>query len=217
MKKKHKITSEKIIELYMNDVLLLSEPHSSVYAFAKRHDFEESEFYQHFSSFENIEKFIFASFCDQAIILLEQSKEYIDFNEKQKLLSFYYTFFEILSANRSYVVTFLQKHRSKLKSLKSLSRLKESYLSFVDGLDLEKIDFKKERFNSIQDKGFKEAAWVQLLVVLEFWLNDESKGFEKTDIFIEKSIRATFDLISIAPIKSVVDLVKFVWKEKMNV
>ncbi len=217
MEKNKNITSERIIELYMRDVLLSSTTFSSVYAFAEKHDFDESQFYEHFSSFEHIEKRIFAFFCVQTTTLLEKSKEYFDFDKKQKLLSFYYTFFEVLSANRSYVLLRLKNHKSKLKSLKLLTRLREEYLNFIDDLDLERIDFKKEELNDVRDKGLKEAAWLQLLIVLEFWLNDESKGFEKTDIFIEKSIRATFDLIDVAPIKSIVDLAKFMWKEKMSV
>jgi ubiquinone biosynthesis protein COQ9 len=53
-----------------------------------------------------------------------------------------------------------------------------------------------------------------LLIVLKFWIHDESSNFEKTDVFIEKSIKASFDIRQITPIKSVIDLAKFLWKEK---
>lgn len=48
-------------------------------------------------------------------------------------------------------------------------------------------------------------------------MDDRSKGFEKTDIFIEKSIKAQFDLIDTAPVQSVFDLAKFLWKENAMV
>ncbi len=48
---------------------------------------------------------------------------------------------------------------------------------------------------------------------MKFWMDDRSKGFEKTDVFIEKSIKAQFDLIDTAPVHSVFDLAKFLWKE----
>jgi hypothetical protein len=54
------------------------------------------------------------------------------------------------------------------------------------------------------------------MLTLKFWLDDTSKSFEKTDIFIEKSINASFDLINISPLKSVVDLGKFLIKEKIS-
>jgi hypothetical protein len=47
-------------------------------------------------------------------------------------------------------------------------------------------------------------------------MEDESKSFEKTDIFIEKSINASFDIIDSPPRKSVMDLAKFMFKEKFN-
>jgi len=58
-----------------------------------------------------------------------------------------------------------------------------------------------------------EAAWLQLLSVMRFWYKDESPGFEKTDIFIEKLLTASFDLMNTRPMKSVTDLGKFIFKE----
>jgi hypothetical protein len=47
-------------------------------------------------------------------------------------------------------------------------------------------------------------------------MKDSSTSFEKTDVFIEKSIHASFDLIDTKPIKSIIDLGKFLLKEKMG-
>ena len=52
-------------------------------------------------------------------------------------------------------------------------------------------------------------------MTLKFWLEDTSSSFEKTDIFIEKAVNTSFDLISVQPIKSIIDLGKFLFKEKM--
>ena len=59
-------------------------------------------------------------------------------------------------------------------------------------------------------------AWSQLLFTLKFWLEDDSPGFDKTDIFIEKSVTASFDLIDVTALKSVFDFGKFIFKEKVN-
>jgi hypothetical protein len=50
---------------------------------------------------------------------------------------------------------------------------------------------------------------------MKFWLDDSSPAFEKTDIYIEKSIKATFELMNIAPIDSLIDFGKFIFKEKI--
>jgi ubiquinone biosynthesis protein COQ9 len=61
-----------------------------------------------------------------------------------------------------------------------------------------------------------ELAWGQLLVTLAFWMKDTSSMFEKTDVFIEKSVHASFELIELSPFEKLVDLGKFIWKEKAS-
>ena len=53
MAKKKNITQEKIIEWYMNAVLSAGKP-NSIFSFAQENNFEESDFYKHFSSFESL-------------------------------------------------------------------------------------------------------------------------------------------------------------------
>ncbi|MFN4199515.1 MAG: TetR/AcrR family transcriptional regulator, partial [Flavobacterium sp.] len=43
-----------------------------------------------------------------------------------------------------------------------------------------------------------------------------SKGFEKTDVLIEKSVKAAFDVMDTTPLESIFDLGKFIWKEKFQ-
>ncbi|MFL0085436.1 TetR family transcriptional regulator C-terminal domain-containing protein [Tenacibaculum maritimum] len=213
----NRITSDKIIALYMEEVL--TETHiTSVYAFAKKHNFEENEFYHHFSSFEVLEKEIFAIFCTKTVALLLKNEAYKNYDSKSKLLSFYYTFFELLTANRSYVHIKLGTHKNKLASLKLLSKLRKEFIGFIDKeIHTDAIDFKNKTINKLQSKGVLESAWFHLLCTLQFWLADTSSNFEKTDIFIEKSIKASFDLKEVTPIQSVFDFAKFLWKEKIPV
>ena len=104
--------------------------------------------------------------------------------------------------------------KSDFSKLSVLKKLHTEFIQFVNGISLEKIDFKNDKINKIQDKTISESYWLQLLMVMKFWIDDESSNFEKTDVFIEKSIKASFDIQQIAPVKSVIDLAKFLWKEK---
>jgi hypothetical protein len=45
-------------------------------------------------------------------------------------------------------------------------------------------------------------------------MKDSSPNFEKTDALIEKSVKASFEIIESFPLQSVVDLGKFLWKER---
>jgi hypothetical protein len=216
MPKKKEFKAVDIITFYMSYILEHNHKPSSVYAFAKENNFEETLFYQHFGSFEAIEKSIFNTFFENSVNALEKSKDYQAFDARNKLLSLYYTFFENLTANRSYVVTSLNSDKLDLKKLDALSSLKKSFTQYIDALDIETIDLKQKNITQIQKKSIKETAWVQLLITMKFWLDDSSANFEKTDIFIEKSVNTSFDLIDSAPLKSIIDFGKFLYKEKMN-
>ena len=216
MAKKKKITQNDITSWYMDYVLNHNKKPSSVYSFAKENNFEENLFYNYYGSFEAIEKGVFKAFFDNTCTLLEKSDEYTDFDPRNKLLSFYYTFFENLTANRSYVVYALAGSKNHLKSLAALTELKKSFSEYIEKLNIQTIDFKEERLEKLQLRSLKETAWFQLLVTIKFWLEDTSASFEKTDIFIEKSVKASFDLIDTTPLKSIIDFGKFLFKEKIH-
>ena len=86
----------------------------------------------------------------------------------------------------------------------------------MNDLDIETLDIKQEQIEKIQKRALQESAWLQLVLTIKFWLEDTSPSFEKTDIFIEKSVNASFDVLNIAPLKSVIDFGKFIFKEKMH-
>jgi hypothetical protein len=216
MSKKKTITENDIISFYMDYVIENSENPKSVYAFAKTNNFEESKFYTHFGSFEAIEKQVFNTFFNNTIAVLGKSPEYQSYDSRNKLLSFYFTFFENLTANRSYVIYVLHQHKNNLKGLSLLSGLKKSFTNYVDSLGIEMIVIKQEQIDKIQTRALHESAWLQLLLTLKFWMDDISASFEKTDIFIEKSVNTSFDVLNVAPIKSMIDFGKFIFKEKMH-
>lgn len=217
MAKNKEINATEIISMYIAFVLENNTKPTTVYAFAKENKFEEALFYVHFGSFETVEKAIFNAFYENTLNILEKSKDYQTFDARNKLLSFYYTFFENLTANRSYVSAVLKGDTMRLKKLNALSELKNSFTTYISSLEIETIDLKQKNIAQIQQKSIKESAWIQLLITLKFWLNDSSSAFEKTDIFIEKSVNTSFDLIDSTPLKSIIDLGKFLYKEKINI
>lgn len=216
MSDKKTISKQDIIKQFMNYVLEHNANPNSVYAFAKLNSFNEVEFYKYFASFEAIEKGIFEMLFTNTIKVLNGSEDYNTFDARNKLLSFYYTFFENLTANRSYVKLVLNKRKNSFKGLKILSGLKQHYTNYVGELDIQTLDVKQEQLEKLQDSALKESAWIQLLMTIKFWLEDTSVSFEKTDVFIEKSVNTTFDVLDVAPLKSVIDLGKFLFKEQFQ-
>lgn len=213
--KKVILTKDMIVSMFMNYTLEHDEKPKSVYQFAKLNGFSEAEFYSFFGTLESIEKEIFNLFLEKTIELLQKDKDYDTYDMKTKMLSFYFTFFELLAANRSYVVLSLKEHQNQLKNLMQLSRLRNSFKDFVAGIISDEYRIKQEKLQKIQEKAIQETSWIQLLMTLKFWLEDASPAFEKTDIFIEKSVKATFELMNITPIDSLIDFGKFIFKEKI--
>ena len=67
---------------------------------------------------------------------------------------------------------------------------------------------------SVQEKTIQSAGWLQFISILKYWLQDNSLGFEKTDIFIEKSLKLSFELSESNVLNSIVDLGKFMMNKK---
>ena len=216
MATKKKFNASDWISAYMDYVLKNDQSPSSVYAFTSSVKRDESEFYEEFASFKALEAEVFRSLFHASMNTLNSSKEFESFDARNQLLSFYFTFFENLTANRSFILFLLKGQKEQLQIVNNLSGLRKEFKSFIRSLEIEDIDIPQEQIEKFKNKSIEETAWIQLLVTMKFWMDDTSKGFEKTDIFIEKAINTSFDLINVKPLKSLIDLGKFIVKEKIH-
>lgn len=214
--KKTPITKDKIVSIYMNYRLENNDKPKSVYQFAKTNGFEETEFYSFFGTLESVEKEIFKMFLEKAKELIQKDPGYESYDMQSKMLSLYFTFFELLTANRSYVVMSLKEHQNQLKNLMQLSSLRIGFKNYITEIMTDEVRTQYEKFQNFQEKAIQETAWIQFLLTMKFWLEDDSPAFEKTDIYIEKSVKATFELMNIAPLDSLIDFGKFIFKEKIQ-
>jgi hypothetical protein len=214
--KKNTLTRDKIVSLYMNYRLENNDKPKSVYQFTKTNGFDETEFYTFFGTLESVEKEIFKMFFDKTVELIQKDPSYETYDMKSKMLSFYFTFFELFSANRSYVVMSLKEHQNQLKNLMQLSGLRVGFKNYITQIISDEVRTQHEKFQNFQEKAIQETSWIQFLLTMKFWLDDESPAFEKTDIYIEKSVKVTFELMNIAPIDSLIDFGKFIFKEKIQ-
>ena len=96
-----------------------------------------------------------------------------------------------------------------------LKKIKKEFKAYIQSLDIDVIDLNQKNLNDIQEKGIVCFAWEQFIFILKFWLKDSSPAFEKTDLLIEKSLTASFDLINSTPLRSLIDLSKFLIKDRL--
>ncbi|ANW96442.1 hypothetical protein AXE80_09190 [Wenyingzhuangia fucanilytica] len=206
---KAKINKTHILTHYINYALNDEFTSKSIHSFAKKFKISEKEFYKHYTSFDQISSDVYVSFYDETIKLIMSEIDYNKLDAKNELLAFYYTFFELLSQNRSFVIQSLGTPLSNLKKAKTLTPLKSKFKDFIKSLQIETLDVK-------QEKNIEELAWTQFLFTLKFWLEDDSPSFEKTDLFIEKTVNTSFDLLGITTVENIMDIGKFFFKEKIK-
>ncbi|MCM4159762.1 TetR/AcrR family transcriptional regulator [Antarcticibacterium flavum] len=211
-----KMSADGIISLYMDYVLENEKEPKTIYKFSKDNGITEDEFYQHFGSFEGLKKDIWKRFFANSVGLLQRSPEFESFTTREKLLTFFYTFFENLTANRSYVLFILSREPEVTKNLEQLKGLRRQVIGFSKDLIRENNEEKSAKFLKQSETVFSEATWIQFLFLLKFWMDDNSARFESTDVAIEKSVNTVFDLFDNTPLERVVDFGKFLWKEKMG-
>ncbi len=217
MKKEIPITEEKIFELYADYILSHGEQPKSIYQFAKENKFEEQKFYDFFTSFDQLEKKILVKLFSKSLELVNEVNNADGMTSKEKLLNVYYIFFENLTMNRSLVMMILGNHKLPLsKNLLSLKKIHQEYIKTLDFSSWEILENAKENIKNTHEQIRENVLWLHLVSVIEFWKNDSSPAFEKTDIFIEKTIDTGFELMDNEPLRKVFDLGKFLWKEKFN-
>jgi hypothetical protein len=202
-----------IISSFMDNTLFNENYPKSVYNFCKKNDLQEKTFYKDFGSLDAIKKMIWQSFYENAMSLLEKDKNFDVSSPKEKLLSFYFTFFEVLLLNRSYVLFVLSKEEKILSKMSNLKTLRILFKGFATEL-IEEGNINKSSYLQHSPNIFSEAAWLQLCFLLKFWVEDTSESFEKTDQAIEKSVQTAFDVFENTPLSTLIDFGKFLWKEK---
>tara|TARA_R110002126_G_scaffold8951_1_gene41098 strand:- start:3404 stop:4057 length:654 start_codon:yes stop_codon:yes gene_type:complete len=211
--KAKKVTKDSIITMFMDYVLENEKLPKTVYKFCKVNAIEESDFYLYFGSIEALKKGIWNTFYENTVNVIERNKEYQDFTNRDKMLTFFYTFFEVLTLNRSYVLFVMENAPSPLKNMEQLKGLRKNIKEFAKVLIANGNQNKSSKLTKHNPQLFSEGAWLQSMFLLNFWKSDDSAGFEKTDVAIEKSVNTIFDVFDNTPLENILDFGKFLYKE----
>lgn len=207
------IDDNHIITLYMEHILMGEDEPKTVYAFCKKNGIEESDFYTFFGSFDGLKEDIWNKFLENTISTLHNDSSFGTYSPKNKLLTLYFTLFEVLTLNRSYVLYVLKDNKQGLSNLKQLKQFRATFKEFVKN-HIATEELKSNKLSRITKPVYSEGSWIQFLLILKFWMEDNSKGFEKTDIIIEKSVNTVVDLLDSQPLENIIDLGKFLWSER---
>lgn len=214
-------TQAQIQKGYIDYVLTHNEQPKSVYTFVKKLKITEADFYAFYASFDSIEKNIWFELTVTAIEEVQTQELWAEYSSREKMLSFFYCYVELLKGSRSFVIYSLRKQPMKLGTPAVLSGVKPIFENFSTQIIEEGLESGELADRKFFSKRYKDALWVQYAFILNFWIDDDSKGFEKTDEAIEKGIQVTFDLFQRSPIDNLFEYGKFLsqngkLKEKMG-
>jgi len=202
-------TSQQIKTGYIDYVLTHDEKPKSVYSFVKKIKISKAEFYKFYGSFESIEKLIWAELTAEAIDTIQQQEVWAQYSSRDRMLSFFYSYMELLKGHRSFIVYSLKKHTDRFSTPEVLAGAKPIFENFATGLINEGLESGELADRKFFAKRYKDALWVQFAFLVNFWINDDSAEFERTDEAIEKGINVTFDLFQRSPIDNLVEYGRF--------
>ena len=225
-------TLEKIRKAYTDYVLEHGKQPTSVFQFAKKLKITEADFYKDYTSFDAIEADVWLTFFTEAKTTVEADATYQGYSVREKLLAFYYTWIELLKAQRSFAVYSYDRlnptsqresgaiaragmrARRQTANSRVLQPFKEAFFDYARDLLAEGRESKEVEPRPFVTDRYPDALWAQTLFLLDFWVRDVSKNFEKTDTAIEKAVNTAFDLIGRSPLDTLFDFAKFIYQNK---
>jgi hypothetical protein len=213
---KQQAEKKDVLTLYIDYVLKHNEKPKSVYAFASHNGMEEAEFYKTYASFESLEKTFIQKWLENTVEKVKGDKIYMSYNSmREKLLAFYFALFEEGMNYRSFVKFILGSKAEQMK-LPSQKLTKEVFATYINELLNEAYNNREVKDRKFLSDRYADALWLHFCFLMQFWLNDESAGFEKTDAAIEKSVNMAFDLLGQTALDSILDFSKFMFEQRKS-
>ena len=205
----------KLLNHYQEYVLLKGEEPPSVFAFCKEVGIDESEFYQYYNDFGQLAGAFWTETFNTVKSALNKDPEFNNFSVREKLLSFYYGFFEKLKKNRSYALLSFKESTSILnREHRHLKAIKSEFKAWARELVSEGVNNDEIASRTKISDTYDNLFWLQCLFLINFWIKDDSTGFDKTDAAIEKSVNFGFDIIERNALDSALDFGKFLFQNR---
>lgn len=201
---------KEILTQYMAYVNEHGKQPVSIFKFCKEFGFNESEFYDEFADFSGIESAILSDVWMDTITTLQNQSFYAECSDTDKLLSVMYAYFENLKQHRSFLLVKFKDWNNPKEKMHAFKELKNQVFLYLNTLKLSEIsNTGVSMVDKNIEKGSHAALFSNLLFVFHYWLNDKSKGFEKTDALIEKLFSLSFELLGSKSLNKAFDLGKF--------
>jgi hypothetical protein len=200
-----------IMGRYQHCVLEHGNPPPSVYAFAKELEIGEREFFEHFGSFESLESSLWEEAVRETLDSVRSGEDWAGFNGRQCLLTFLYAFCDRILDQRSFFLArFPRWNKSSGQPPKGLCGVRVAFTELADEILEKGMSNGEVACRGAMTRTYPLGLFGHFLSVIEFNLADTSSKFERTDAYIEKSVRLAFDVIGTQAVDSAFDLFRFI-------
>ena len=170
---------------------------------------EVEDFAECFPNLDAIQEVVWVQSLRATLELLENSEEYVQYSTREKMLAFYFTFFEKLDGEHDFLRLFEPKVGIWNYNPTFLTKFKVAFLSFVEEIIKEGLDSKEIADRLMMGSAYGGWHWPQMMFLLNKWMEDSSEGHVITDQAIEKSVNLGFDVMGRNVLDSAFDFAKF--------
>ncbi len=198
---------------YIDYVLQNNKRPESIYLFMKNIGGEEKAFYEHYTTFYDLEAAIWSDIFKETIEKIQQEQVYEGYTVREKVLSFYFTLIENLKAVRSFATFSFKNQKDFPLDGGVLKESKQVFHDFISQLITEGVYTGEIADRTFLTERYAGAIWWETVFIIRFWIHDSSKNFERTDAAIEKSVNLAFDFLGKNIADATFDFVKFLFSK----
>lgn len=208
------VTHKQVVDAYVSYIVDQDEQHQSEEDFISTLGIEDSTFYNNYRSFSDLDQYVWQSFIEETLSILQADVTYQQYGASERLLAFYYTHFEVLHQYRDYIKSVnisLIQFGTESHPLHLYKKDFFAYIQLIIEFGIQNDEIGLIKF--LTDK-YHQGFWVQHLFLLDFWKKDKSEANEATDAAIEKSVHLIFQIIGKGTLEAIVDFGKFMFQHR---
>ncbi len=174
----------------------------------------EKNFDRYFSSISELQQDFWVGTINKTIERLNSEAVYQEYTARERMLAFYYTWLEVLSTNRAFVIYLINNPIKTFALTTQLKKFKTRFISYITDIQHAGQQSGELVSRPIVDVVLQQVLWAKLLFILGFWVKDTSFACETTDAAVEKTVHLAFDLLSRNALDSAFDLTRFLISNK---
>ncbi|MCS7189514.1 MAG: hypothetical protein RMJ66_00460 [Bacteroidia bacterium] len=191
----------KIVELYKQLVVEGKIKGMSVFSFCKMLEISEADFYKHFASLDAIGRKVWTTYAEEVISTLKNSDTYASYSAREKILAYFFTFFEHVVKDRS----FIGRTYQSFGLLRGYQRKFRSHMAEVIQEGVIANEIQSRHLENL----YLDVLWGIHWGLIRFWMNDESEGFQDTEKAIETYLRVPLELMGQNVLDSAYEALRF--------